>query len=329
MKYINKAIGILLFLLSFSSVLQADLMIGDSTEIIFASIDKGREIISAKDDYITRLSPFDRSAKMKTDKLVTEREFRDFLGNNVLLWQTDEIERLTKALNKIIEPVKSLGLPFPSQIYIIKVTGNEEGGAAYTRSNAIMLSPEYYSKDNDVLLHLICHELFHILTRSMPELQEELFSVIGFTKCNEIEFPIELTTRKITNPDAPKNDHYILLQVDGKECMAVPILFSDTENYSLTRGGEFFNYLQFELLQIEQDDNLKTMKPVYDDKKLKFIDMRKATGFFEQIGMNTKYILHPEEILAENFALLVLDKQGLRSPEIINKIKVVLNKYKM
>ena len=48
------------------------------------------------------------------------------------------------------------------------------------------------------------------------------------------------------------------------------------------------------------------------------------SGFFEQVGRNTEYIIHPEEILAENFALLILGKQNLPSPEIVEKMRRVL-----
>jgi len=47
-------------------------------------------------------------------------------------------------------------------------------------------------------------------------------------------------------------------------------------------------------------------------------------GFLEQIGMNTTYIMHPEEILAENFTFLVQGKKGLPTPEILRKMKLIM-----
>ena len=47
-------------------------------------------------------------------------------------------------------------------------------------------------------------------------------------------------------------------------------------------------------------------------------------GFYGQVGHNTDYIIHPEEILADNFALLLLEEKGVRSPEIIKKMKDIL-----
>jgi hypothetical protein len=48
------------------------------------------------------------------------------------------------------------------------------------------------------------------------------------------------------------------------------------------------------------------------------------TGFFEQVGRNTDYILHPEEIMADNFAFTLIGSKGLPNPEIIEKVKKIL-----
>ena len=47
-------------------------------------------------------------------------------------------------------------------------------------------------------------------------------------------------------------------------------------------------------------------------------------GFYEQIGRNTGYIIHPEETLANNFVHLMLKKQDLKNPEIPKKIEQLL-----
>jgi hypothetical protein len=49
-----------------------------------------------------------------------------------------------------------------------------------------------------------------------------------------------------------------------------------------------------------------------------------VSRFFEQVGRNTNYVIHPEEILADNFALLVLDEHNVPSPEILEKTQRIL-----
>jgi hypothetical protein len=207
---------------------------------------------------------------------------------------------------------------------MIKTTGAEEGNAAYTRGTAIVLPTGELAKSQEELNKLFCHELFHILSRHNPELRERLYEAIGFTRCDEIEFPRELTPRKITNPDAPRNDHFIRLTDQGQQCLAVPILLSSAEVYDAKRGGEFFEYLNFQFLVMEKTSNPDRLKAQYENSMPKLVGLQEISGFFEQVGRNTQYIIHPEEILADNFALLILGEQKPPSPEIVQEMKVIL-----
>jgi hypothetical protein len=157
-------------------------------------------------------------------------------------------------------------------------------------------------------------------------LRERLYGAIGFTKCNEVEFPITLKSRKITNPDAPKNDHCIRLKVGSKESLAVPILFATTGKYDVRRGGEFFDYLNFQLLLVERSGDPPIVRPLSDGPQPRLVAIQQVSGFFEQVGRNTEYIIHPEEILADNFVLLVLGEDNVPSPDVLDRIKRVLTR---
>jgi hypothetical protein len=304
----------------------AEVQINRKTTVTFASSEEGKRILMTRDDFIQRLSPFDRAARMKTDKDVSEAVFLEFIGNNVRTWTETEKQKVDSAFRGIQTRLGELS--FPERIYIIKTTGNEEGGAAYTRGNAVVIPEAKLAADTVAIQRIICHELFHILSRGNPALQERLYETIGFTKCNEIEFPAMLKSRKITNPDAPKNDHYIRVQVDGKESCVVPILFASTEKYDVSKGGRFFDYLQFQFLVVEPRGEEAVAIPLNDGLSPRLVDARKVSGFMEQVGKNTRYIIHPEEILADNFVLLILEERNVPSPDIINKIRMVLIHYK-
>jgi len=301
----------------------ADLPLGGTT-VHFASQSEGRQILTTKDEFIQRLSPFDRSARMKTDKAVSEDELLAFIGRNVEEWTKDETQTVQAAIGTLQPLLRALRLSLPPTVQLIKTTGAEEGNAAYTRAIAIVLPKSELSKNQKDLQKLICHELFHILSRQNPELREKLYGIIGFAKCHEIELPPELERRKITNPDAPRNDHFIRLTIDGHESLAVPILLSRIETYDVKRGGEFFAYLQFQFLVVEKDGRSGNLKPVTEDSSPKLVGMERVSGFMEQVGKNTDYIIHPEEILADNFALLVLNAPNVASPEILQKMREVL-----
>jgi hypothetical protein len=278
----------------------------------------------AKDEFIQRLSPFDRSARMKTDKAVSVGELLEFIGTNVVDWTKEETQKVQAAIEATQPLFRNLPLSLPQTVQLIKTTGAEEGNAAYTRSTAIVLPKSEFSKSQKDLQKLICHELFHILSRQNPELREKLYAIIGFTTCNEIKLPPELERRKITNPDAPRNDHFIRVQIDGHESLAVPVLLSSVETYDVKRGGEFFAYLQFQFLVVEKEADSEKLKPVINGSVPKLAGPERVSGFMEQVGRNTDYIIHPEEILADNFALLVLNEQNIPSPEIPRKMREIL-----
>jgi hypothetical protein len=47
---------------------------------------------------------------------------------------------------------------------------------------------------------------------------------------------------------------------------------------------------------------------------------------FEQIGHNTEYVIHAEEILASNFELLVHESAAPRSPEVLERMRAELRR---
>lgn len=157
------------------------------------------------------------------------------------------------------------------------------------------------------------------MSRQNPKLRERAYAAIGFKKCAEAVLPPDLAPRRITNPDAPRNDSFIKVKHEAKEVAALPILFAEPSTYNPKRGGEFFEYLQMRLLIAEQVEDLARA-----NGSRKVVPLDQVSGFFEQIGRNTSYIIHPEETLAENFAHLVEAKADVRSPEILAKLKAAL-----
>lgn len=289
-----------------------DVDLGKGCTAHFGSVTEAAAILGERDEFIQRLSPFDRASRMKTDRPVSEEEFLRFVKANVAAWSESEQAKVEAAISALRSALESLPVAFPKKVTFIKTTGAEEGGAFYTRDTAIMMPAKPTdAADGELLKKTIAHELFHILSRNNPELREKLYALIGFTNCGEIDFPDELKPRKITNPDAPRNDHAIRVRANGREVSVVPILFSSVPNYDPVRGGEFFNYLQLGFVMVS-----KNPRPPAD-----VLMPQQLSGFFEQVGRNTDYIIHPEEILAENFALLMIGKRDVPSPEILAKMR--------
>jgi hypothetical protein len=302
----------------------ADTELTAGASIHFASSAEGSGILTRRDDFVRRLSPFDRAARLKVGRAVSEKEFLTFVGKNVVDWTQEEIKTVQAAIESLRPLLHVFPLPLPSPIQIIKTTGAEEGNFAYTRGTAIILPVRVLDNGNEELTKIICHEVFHIFSRYNPELRERLYGTVGFTRCNEIELPGDLGSRKITNPDAPRNDHFIRLTDRGQPCLAIPVLLSSAKAYDVKRGGEFFQYVNFQLLAVEETANPGRLRPRYEGSRPKLMGLEQVSGFFEQVGRNTKYTIHPEETLADNFVLLVLRQQGVPSPEILQKMREIL-----
>jgi len=278
-------------------------------DLSFATVPEARKLLSTRDAFVARMSPFDRSARMKTDREVPEAEYLAFAAAAAMQWSPDEIKIVQAAFSKVKPAIAQSSLPLPSSVTVIKTSGLEEGNAAYTREKAIILPQRELASDE--LPRLLAHELFHIASRQNPKLAEALYATIGFRHCGEAEIPAELAPLKITNPDAPRNDYCIDLKLGQERIVATPLLLSRSPKYDVSRGGEFFEYLQLAYL-------------VRDDRAPRLVGLQDVSGFFEQVGRNTEYIIHPEEILAENFALLIQGARDVPSPEVLTRMRAAL-----
>ena len=307
------AIGCILLIVNTAAA--ADIELRANCVAHFATEIEAANILGEKDDFIERLSPFDRAARMKTDQPVSEERFLTFVKSNVRPWSDTDERKIEQAIIAIRPALQKLSIGFPPKVNFIKTTGGEEGHAFYTRDTAIIMpGPELEKADAELIKKTIAHELFHIVSRANPELREKLYQAIGFTKCDEVQLPPEFASRKITNPDAPRNDHSIRLRFGGREVAAVPILLSGSDKYDPAHGGEFFDYLQLKFL----------VPPKVEGGKPELVDPSYVSGYFEQIGHNTDYIIHPEEILADNFALLVLGSGNVKSLDVLDRIRALV-----
>ena len=286
--------------------------------IVFPDDEKAQSLLQKEDDFTKSWSSFDVQSRLG-DSEGTKAELLALIPKEVLTWREKEKTRIKDIAAEIDAKAKELGwdLRLPDTIYIVKTSGNEEGGAeGYTRSNYIVLKEEAVRGKEKALEHLLSHELFHIISRANPKLRAELYALIGFNIMTPIKYPEEIADLRITNPDATQTDTYISLKLDGKEQDAMMVLYAKDE-YS---GGSFFEYLQIGFLALDENQQV-----LMEDGAAKIYGLREAKGFFEQIGRNTQYIIHPEEILAENFSMALWGNKA-PSPKIIAEIQRIMKK---
>lgn len=285
-------------------------------KIKFASVEKANELLTIEDDFTKSWSQFDIDSRMHK-KNSSREELFDYLTKQTREWTIEEQNKIVSIFKGIDKQIDKQGfkIDFPDEIYFVKTTADEEGGAGgYTRASYIVLKDDILSQSKGGLKKTIVHELFHILTRNNPEFRKEMYQIIGYELMNDVAYPENLKDYRITNPDAPQVDSYISIKVHGQTKNCMMILYSN-QDYN---GGDFFKYLNVGFLSLI-GDSVKTIE--YIDDKPVIYSFKEVSGFFEQVGKNTQYIIHPEEILADNFAFAILNKSGLQNPEIVNEIK--------
>ena len=288
----------------------------------FVSAEKGRQLVVQEDDYSASLSKFDLELRVPRDN-PTIADLNEFTEMQILDWSKEEAE-LLDSLTKVISDIaikENFHYNLPDSIYFVKSTMNENKGAGgYTRLNYIVFSEDIFGRPNSMIKEVIAHEIFHIISRHNAELRKDLYAVVGFKVCNEIEIKTYLKDYTISNPDAPKVDAYITLEDnEGNKHDCAMILYSKRD-YS---GGIMFEYLNVGFLELEKEDD-GTMKMKIEYEEPIFLPQSNIKDFFSQIGRNTQYIIHPEEIIASNFQLIFADNPTISSPEIIEKIKKIL-----
>jgi hypothetical protein len=319
MKLVLPLLGLCLSTVCFSVAAADDAKLTTATTVQFATVEQGAVILAQDDRFLKSLSLFDCQARLKTDRQVAASDVGKFSADQVVAWTEDDRTKLHDAIAAVSEKMKPFDLPFPQTIKLVKTTGKEEGNAAYCRRNAIILPARIMNQRPAGLQRLLIHELFHVLSSHNPELRSKLYAIVGFTTCQPIQMPPTLRDRKLTNPDAPLLDAYIKLNVDGQVVFAVPVLYGSTEAYDVKRGGTFFDYLTFRLMVVEPRG--QQWQPVLQDGQPRLLNPRSTTSFHDQIGKNTSYIVHPDEILADNFVHLVNQTKELQSPEIITALR--------
>ncbi|MGC3966369.1 MAG: hypothetical protein QM775_03055 [Pirellulales bacterium] len=266
--------------------------------------------------------------RLKTAGDVGVDDYLKVIETSVLEWTPAEIERLTKLLDGMRDVSRRIARKLPKEIVFIKTSGAGESNAAYTRGNAVVLPQSRINTGDDAVVKLVWHELFHVLSRHNSELRNRLYATFGFALVAKFALPDDVGSHKITNPDAPHHRHAIRVTIDGREQWAVPVLLSKRSREQAGDGGEFFQFIELKLLLIDRDEASEAVRPLMEEGRSRLVPLDAAPDFFTQIGRNTGYIIHPEEIAADNFTLLARGDTDVPNPELLEKMRKILEAAK-
>ncbi len=285
-----------------------------AAEFRFAAPETAQKILTAEDVYLANLSPAEISIRLNDPDTIALNALKETYRKGVMVWSDAERRKLNDVLAKNREKLEKLAPLLPETVYFIKVSAKVEGGLPHTRANAIVYPIGSLSAPAAQFESLFFHELFHVLSRQQHDRHDSLFALIGFAPCS-FEEPASLLPRRLSNPDAPTYNHYIPVTIAGADSAVIPYLYTSRERFDPELEGGFPGHFGFGLLEVKVTGD--TCSTAYQDNgEPNLLNPDQTAGFFEAIGRNTGYIIHPEETLADNFAYLMTGRQDLPNPEI-------------
>ncbi|MCP4437492.1 MAG: hypothetical protein GY810_00825 [Aureispira sp.] len=281
----------------------------------FRLLDKatGAEFVAkdSKEGYFDRVIPLEISIQMKQH---LEDQPRAAIIDQYKQYLKDDVEEFSPEESKFAETYFKQALDYCGkidaklklpEIQLIKTAGKYYGpGTYYTRDNCIIIPAGQLEEGNEnSFVETMIHEIFHIYSRYNNKKRDELYASIGFKPIKNIKLGKFLEQRVLYNPDGVDIQYAIDVQdTSGRAFKAIPIIYSQFKNYREDFPG-FMNYIVFQLFEIQKQGGQWTViNPTtgYSEDDLQ--------NFWEQVGTNTRYTWHPDEILADNFKLLAVKK---------------------
>lgn len=297
---------------------ERELTLSAVSSIIFLDSIEATTFITADpmEGFFDEITSLDMQIQLQGSSSTLNREeilanYKGLLQRDVASFSAKEKALLSRVWQRAYEDVNSIqeGI-FPDTISLVKTMAQHYGpGVYYTRGKGIVIPEnELYSDNEDGLYNVMLHELFHIWSRLHPEKKRQLYSLIGFRKLpvtpKALEMNDALRSRILLNPDGIDFSYTIqLVKEDGHLVDAIPIIVSNQRSYDPNQPG-FFSYLSFQLFPIEKtpEDNYLVVSTA---EGLAPEDLIAGSNFHSIIKDNTGYIIHPDEIMADNFVLWV------------------------
>lgn len=288
----------------------------------FADREEAVRLYLSNEAYFEGISAADIQYRTQNRDGTTE-DLKAFGAEQMQAFSESEKELLSAAMDEIETIIRENGyvLPRVGEIVFIKSTQREEGApnayaaSAYTHGTQIYMNnyiPLLLStgpKNHKKGLSVICHELFHCLTRSNPEFRRDMYGILGFQIADrDFDIPEDLQRSMIANPDVEHHDAYASFIIGGekKDCYLMLVYARPFEE----AGDGLASSMQIILVPTDGDAGGKA-----------YYGIDEAENFWEVFGRNTEYVTDPEECLADNFRFALaygMDRTMMyKDPEII------------
>jgi hypothetical protein len=180
-----------------------------------------------------------------------------------------------------------------------------------------------FSLPTGALVTMMIHELFHVFSTHHPGLHDRLYGLLEYRPCNDLALPADADARRFTNPDAMLYNYYTVLQHEGRELAVTPVMLARGEKFDPAKGGGAFSQVALLVVELNVRDGKAT--PVLDPQgRIVSHEAGEVPAFMQRMQRNTGYILHPEEVLADNFVHAAKKTAGLPEPELPAKLLEIM-----
>ncbi len=262
------------------------------------------------DAYFDKVNILEMSIMLQMESPSGERsdvmkKYRELLQNDVEDFSEAEKKLIISTFNKALDLCSSIdkGLKLP-KIQLIKTKGTYYGaGVYYTRENCIVIPEGQINAENKSLLRTLIHEISHIYTRYNPKKKNALYALLGYNKLPNLELSDFLKKRVIYNPDGVDLAYSIEVSDSiGRTFKAIPAMYSRFSSYKNLPLLKSFIFQLFEVSEINGKWTVNNNNIGYSEEQL--------SGYWDKIGRNTRYTIHPDEIIADNFTFLAMSSEN-------------------
>lgn len=326
MKHSIFSISFFFFLLTFSCTAQTPVkeikFPNGKVCLLLDSVAAGKAItFDQRDRYFEKVNASEMSIQMRhalesgQSREALLPSYLQFLKTDVESFTYDDSKFIETIMEKVFRTVNGVSTDiFPDTLLLIKTKGKHYGdGVWYTRENCIIIpADELGKRKTNPFSTTMYHELFHVWSRLNPSKSDQAYRLIGFEGLGfeNLRVPPSLAARALYNPDGVDFAQKIALaQTDGSTIFAVPIIYANHEGWT-DEQNTFFAYVEFNLFQIEKQADGAWQVKVKEDGYSSTLSIQDQPDFFRQIKDNTGYIIHPDEVLADNFAFVMQEKNG-------------------
>jgi hypothetical protein len=301
----GRLLGCLVLLLGLASPAAA-------TEFVFASAGEGARILGDRDGFFEAMAVGEMRLRSVRPGPISREGLRAQYRAGARAWSGAERRAWQESLDRLRPRFAAWSALLPERVLLARVRGSVEDGLPHTRANAILLPiglGRLRAEQRDLIL---AHEIFHILSRAQVARRDSLYALIGFRPCR-FTLPAELRARRITNSDATEERHYIALA--GASGAYVPLELARPVAAPLPALAES---MEFRLLRVDVADGVCTARRRRGGGWA-LVAPSALPGLFAAIGPNSDYLAHPEELMADNFALL-LTRARAPDPALLDRL---------